>query len=266
MRVWAVGLLGIMWQGAALAQSPLQAHYDVYAAGLNVASVDAGLSIGRASYQMNLAYRTTGMAGVFFRGHQDNTVTGAWHGMQPAPSRFFGKGVWRGNERVTDIEYVQGRPVIRQLEPPNEREREPVPEPLQAGTIDTMSALTDLMHVVAATGRCELTVRTYDGRRAVEIEARTVGEETLEATQRSAFSGKALRCDFAGRLLAGFKFGDDHAQESRPMHGTAWLATVVAGGPPVPVRMSFETRWFGDATMHLTSVTPVANLKVARGE
>ena len=266
MRVWAIGLIGMMWQGVASAQTPLQAHYDVYAAGLDVAAVEAGISIGRSAYQMNLAYHTTGMVGVFYRGHQDNTVTGAWHGLEPTPTRFFGKGVWRGNERLTDIEYVQGKPVIRQLEPPNQNEREPVPDALQLGAIDTMSALTELMHVVAATGRCELTVRTYDGRRAVEIEAHTVGEETLEASQRSGFAGKALRCDFAGHLLAGFKFGDDHSKESRPLHGTAWLATVVTGGSPMPVRMSFETRWFGDATMYLTSVTPVAELKVARGE
>jgi hypothetical protein len=89
-----------------------------------------------------------------------------------------------------------------------------------------------LIHVVATTGRCEANVRTYDGRRAVEIEAHTVGEEMLETNSRSSFAGKTLRCDFSGRMLSGFKFGDDRQRDSKPMHGSAWLAPVVAGASP----------------------------------
>jgi hypothetical protein len=49
------------------------------------------------------------------------------------------------------------------------------------------------------------------------------------------------------------------------MHGSAWLAPVVAGGLRLPVRMAFETRWFGEATMYLTDIGPGADVKVARG-
>jgi hypothetical protein len=108
-------------------------------------------------------------------------------------------------------------------------------------------------------------VRTYDGRRTVEIEAHTVGDEVLEPTNRSSFSGKTLRCDFSGRMLAGFLFGDDRERDSKPMHGSAWLAPVAAGGTPLPVRMTFQTRWFGDATMYLTGIGPGADLQIAKG-
>jgi hypothetical protein len=66
-------------------------------------------------------------------------------------------------------------------------------------------------------------------------------------------------------MLAGFKFDDDRGRDSKPMHGSAWLAPVVAGGPPLPVRMVFETRWFGDATMYMTAVGPGADIKIVRG-
>jgi hypothetical protein len=49
------------------------------------------------------------------------------------------------------------------------------------------------------------------------------------------------------------------------MHGSAWLAPVVAGGPSLPVRMAFETRWFGDAIMYLTSIGPASDLQIAGG-
>jgi Protein of unknown function (DUF3108) len=184
--------------------------------------------------------------------------------MQAEPSRFVGEGWWRGIDRRVDIEYKDGKPIIRRLIPANDSEREPVPDALQANTIDTLSALAEMIRVVDATGRCETAARTYDGRRAWEIEARTVGEESLEPADRSSFAGKALRCDFSGRMLAGFWLGDDRERDRQPLHGTAWLAPVASGGPRLPVRMSFETRWFGDATMYLTGVGPGSDIKVVR--
>ncbi|HEY0183063.1 MAG TPA: DUF3108 domain-containing protein [Rhodopila sp.] len=263
----AAALIGLLLPGVALAQTPLALHatYSTYAAGMHVAEVDSGFSFGPWNYQMNLGYRTTGMVGFFFRGHQFDYVSGSWHGTQAVPSQFIGQGEWHGEERVAAIDYPQGKPAIRQLVPPNADEREQVPDSLQANSIDTLSALAELMHVVKDTGRCETTVRTYDGRRVVEIEAHTVGNEQLDVTPRSSFAGKALRCDFSGRMLAGFKFGDDREHDSKPMHGSAWLAPVVAGGPPLPVRMAFETKWFGDATMYLTAVDRSQDVKIARG-
>ena len=250
---------------AAFAQAPVSVHasYDTYAAGMHVAEVETGLSFGPWTYQMNLGYHTTGIAGLFSRGHQFDVVDGAWRGLQAKPSRFVGEGSWRGVDRQAEIEYQNGKPIIRHLEPPNDAEREPVPDTLQANTVDTLSALAELIRVVDMTGRCETAVRTYDGRRAVEIEAHTAGEEVLEPTGRSSFAGKTLRCDFSGRMLAGFLFGDDRGRDGRPMHGSAWLAPVVPGGPKLPVRLAFQTRWFGDATMYLTGIGPA--VKVSRG-
>ncbi len=91
-----------------------------------------------------------------------------------------------------------------------------------------------------------------------------MGEELLEPTDRSSFGGKALHCDFSGRMVAGFWLGDDRERDRQPLHGSARLAPVVSGGPRLPVRMSFETRWFGDATMYLTSIGPGSDSKVAR--
>jgi hypothetical protein len=237
-------------------EGDVHASYDTFAVGLHVADVQAGFGLGPWSYQVQLVYRTTGVVGVFYRGHQINTVRGAWQGNQPEPVEFFGDGFWRGMHRVTVIDYANGQPQVRDLQPPNEAERQPVPPDLQANTMDTLSALAELMRHVADDGKCETTVHTYDGRRVTEVTARTVGMETLPPTSRSVFSGPALRCDFEGRMLAGFLLGDSDEAHRRPLHGTAWLAQAMPGAPPVPVRMVFETDWFGDATMYLTHVAP----------
>ena len=253
---------------AAFAQAPVSLHasYDTYAAGVRAAVVEAGFSFGPSTYRMNLGYHTTGMVGFFFRGHQFDMVNGTWRGTQPVPTHFLGEGLWRGQERLAEIDYVQGAPRIRQLVPANVNEREPVPETLQANTVDTLSALAGLIRTVGETGRCETTARTFDGRRAVEIEAHTVDKVILEPTGRSTFSGPALHCAFSGRMLAGFKFDDDRGRDGKPMRGSAWLASVAPNAPPLPVRLTFETRWFGDATMYLTGIGPGADIKIAKEE
>jgi hypothetical protein len=270
MLRYGATLLSFLLPCASFAQAPAQpavsfhASYETYAAGMHVAQVETGLSFGARTYQASLGYHTTGMVGFFFRGHQFDLASGSWDGIRAKPSRFVGEGSWRGIDRQVEIEYHDGKPIIRQLMPPNDAEREPVPDTLQANTIDTVSALVELIRVVNSTGRCETAARTFDGRRAVEIEAHTAGEEMLEPTSRSSFAGKALRCDFAGRMQAGFLFGDDRERDSRPMHGSAWLAPL-AGGPRLPVRMAFETKWFGESTMYLTGIDPGFDVKVAGG-
>jgi hypothetical protein len=260
-------LFSLLLSWPAFAQTPasLHASYEAYAGGLHVADLETGLSTGPDRYQMSLGFRMTGMVGWFLRGHQTDTVSGTWHGTAAAPARYIGQGNWRGADRLAIVDYESQPPRVVQLVPPDNEEREPVPKSLQTNTIDTLSAIMQLIHVAADTGRCETAVSTYDGRRVINIEARTAGPETLEPTGRSAFAGKALRCDFTGRLVAGFRLGEDRVRAGRPIHGSAWLAPAVPGGPPLPVRLSFETRWFGTATMYLTDAGPGADVKLAGG-
>jgi len=247
------------------AQSPpaLYAAYDTYAAGFDVARVEAAFDIDRASYEIRLAYHTTGLVGFFYRGHQLNTVQGRWNADQPAPHEFYGSGAWGGEDRLTIIDYQNGQPLIRRLTPPQEAEREPVPSVLQQNSVDTLSALAMLIRRVAETGRCEAVVHTFDGRRASEISAHTGGMDLLPSTGRSSFAGTALRCDFVGQMLAGFRLDDSDPADRKPLQGAAWFSPMIAGAPPVPVRMRFQTRWFGEATMYLTEATTRPSTQIA---
>jgi hypothetical protein len=161
------------------------------------------------------------------------------------------------------IDYPHGQPLIRRLIPPQEAERDPVPAALQLNTVDMLSALALLVRTVADTGRCDASVRTFDGNRAGEITAHTGGEEILPPTSRSAFSGMALRCDFTSRTLAGFLREDGNAYDRRPLRGSVWLAGLTHGEPPLPVRIQIETRWFGEATTYLTQIEQIPPTEIA---
>jgi hypothetical protein len=258
MRCVALTLLGLLslgTQSASAQVARVQLAYDTYAAGIEVMRMNAAIGLGPWNYRIDLDYHTTGLVGLLYRGHQTNTVRGVWQNDRAEPIEFFGEGVWRGQQRRTLIGYDHGLLQIKDLRPPQQAERQPVPPELQQNTMDTLSALAQLMRRVERRGSCETQVRTYDGRRVLDVVAHTAGPETLQPTSRSIFSGPALRCDFEGRELAGFLFGEDDPRHRTPLHGSAWLAPMVAGAPPLPVRIAFESRWFGLATMYLTGAT-----------
>jgi hypothetical protein len=238
--------------------------YKIYAHGLRVAGLETGFDLNSAGYRFDMSFRTTGLVGWLFKGGQNNIVQGVWEHDRPEPRRFSSDGIWRGQTRRTLIDYVAGRPLLRQLEPPNEEEREMVPPELLSGTVDSLSAIVELVREVAETGKCESQARTFDGRRLMALSAHTAGMVELEQTDRSSFSGPALRCDFEGRMEGGFLHGDNAGDRGQLRHGSAWFAEAVPGAPRLPVRMQFETVWFGYATMYMTAAGPGATRTAAR--
>ena len=245
-------------QAVPAAEPGAHMDYQVYMHGLRIARISAGLELRADTYRIEVAYRTVGLIGWLFRGQQLDIAEGRFGGALPEPSRFHGVGLWRGVPRHVLIEYAEHQPVVRDLDPPNEGEREPVPAALQANTMDPLSAMVFLIRHVVDTGRCDGMVNTFDGRRAVRLTAHTVGETELMPNSRSSFRGRALRCDFEGRLLAGYRLDSPAEDRGKLRHGTAWLAAVVPNAPLLPVRIDLEATSFGDASVYLIAAGPGA--------
>src|SRR5262249_23115271 len=157
-----------------------------------VMQMHAFFGLGPWNYRIDVDYHTTGLVGLLYRGHQVNAVRGLWHDDLAAPLEFSGDGVWRGQERRTLIGHHRRLAQLRERQPPQDSEREAVPSELQLHTMDTLSALAQLMRRVEQAHACETEVRTYDGRRVLEIVARTGGQERLDPAKGSSFGGPAL--------------------------------------------------------------------------
>lgn len=233
----------------------VQVRYAGTALGLPVMRAEANLALVPGGYRADLSFHTTGLLSLFASSLIHSTVEGEWAGGLPQPSRFRSWGTLRGDSRQTQIDYASGRPEIRELEPPNETERDDVPEAARQGTMDMLSAATALVAQVEKTGRCDGDVAVFDGRRLTEISATTVGTVHPKPDSTGPWKGDALLCHFIGTQLAGFRH-DDPDWARQPHLGTAWIARPIPGAPPIPVRLKFETRWVGSITLVLQDVTP----------
>ena len=255
----SVPLAGLLLLGSAglpRAEPTVNATYATYAHLIDVLDLEASLDLRSSSYGIRVVTHTAGPVRLFLRSDIETSVSGTFTNGAPRPSLYNSTGRVGGEPRVTVIDYGTGAPIVRTLVPPNSAdEREEVPASDTARTVDTLSAMALLMRQVTDTGRCDGSLTTFDGRRLAVLTARTEGEDVLEPTGRSSFAGPALRCTFEGRQIAGFKLDGDLARERRPQRGTAWFARPVPGGPALPVRITFESRILGEATMYLSSVS-----------
>lgn len=248
----ALSLLAVPLSASPGAAQRVQAEYVVRALGMTVMEVTITYDTNDQGYAMEFSSRLRNLATVVGDGRQTTRVTGTWTSGGVQPIRYDANGVWRGDPRRTTVDWNGVQPAIRALVPPNEGEREEVTPAQQRGTIDSLSAVALLIRQVGREGRCEASGRIYDGRRLTEMTARTERWEVLPAA-RGEWSGRALRCAFEGRLVAGFHKDNNGAEARRPTPGTAWLGEAVPGVPPLPVRIEVTTRWVGSMTAHLVS-------------
>ncbi len=252
-----IAALGTVVLASAAQAQPVRATYEVYAAGLTVVQMEAVIDVTGDGYRIATTLRTRGLAAAVVSGEQASGVTGAWNGAVPMPQTFRSEGVWRGRARRTVLEWQAGQPLLRDLVPANEEEREAVPADLQRGTIDALSAVALLARTVQRSGACEATAAVFDGRRRSDYASRTEGWSAIQPW-RGAWHGQALRCGFEARQVAGFRRDQERADAAAPQAGTAWIAAPFQGAPPIPVRIEVPSRWLGTATVVLLRAEPSA--------
>ena len=234
----------------------MRASYEVHAAGMVVMEIEARFDLSEAGYRMETRVRTRGLAAVFVPGDQTTRAEGGWAGSAAAPADYVSEGTWRGRARRTALGWEGGVPRVRALLPPNEDEREPVPEAMKQGTTDALSALAGMMRHVARDGGCTLAAPVFDGRQRSDFSAGN-GRREMILPWRNAWQGEALRCDVEGVQRAGFRRDGEGRENARPQRGTAWIAAPYPGAPHVPVRVDMPSRWFGTATAVLLRAEPV---------
>lgn len=237
--------VALLAAAAPAAAAPWRAEYALTVAGITVMDAQVLFDLDAPGYRVETRVRSRGVANVVARGEQVTRAEGAWRGDAAQPRRYATEGQWRGEARRTVLEYRNGQPVVRALEPAEDVPRTPIPPESLPGTVDSLSALALLARRVDRTASCDVSVRMFDARRLTEFSARTVGQEAA-----------GLRCEVEGRQLAGIPTDRDPQEARRPQPIQAWFARPVANGPAVPLRVELSSRWWGRIEAHLIRLEP----------
>ena len=235
-----LALLPLLWPlVAAASDPPLLLTYQGTLAGAPVIHAEARLDRDATRYTLRTSVQTVGALSVLVRGHSDVISQGVWRGNGAVPSHTDSEGFWNGRPRRLVIDYAGGVPDIRVMEPDDPERRRALSRDDIAGTTDTLGLMVGLIRQVAATGRCDIDTRLFDGH-GVTAFSMTTSARTAQPA--------ALRCDFSTRKVAGLRPNDD---PRRVDHGYALFAAPSPGLPVLPVRIVFHTRWTGDAVLAL---------------
>ncbi|MCG8545143.1 MAG: DUF3108 domain-containing protein [Alphaproteobacteria bacterium] len=241
--------------------------YEAYLGPFYVVSAEAELHLNDARYRVVTRARSEGIASWFFTWKSEAHSEGERTGQGLQPTRHEVDGIWRGEARRVRLAYPKAGLVRASVVPPsNGEERDPVPAGLTVDTVDPLSATLTVLLRLAEGGRCEGEFRVFDGRRRYDMAVLPGESGTLEPIHSSIFAGRAQRCDVTLRRIAGFwkKKNDFRRPVREPV---LWVASPMAGVPPVPVRFTADTG-FGDLRIHLTRVERngrVISLKTVHG-
>ena len=248
----AVLLALAAWSGAAAAD-PAPLAYQVYFGGLKAMALQAELDLSGAAYRAKLTAHTEGMIGWLFSYTADAQSEGGVVDGRLRPARHVVESVARGNQRDTTLTFRPDGTIDTVVEPPADAdEREPVSAEQQRGTTDPISAVLTAARTLAATGSCTQRLAVFDGRRRYDLEFSDGGREVLQPSEYAAFSGEATLCLFRYIRIAGYqKPGSSRWSNPRDVERIykVWLAPIVPGLPPLPVRVEAEGT-FGTLLVH----------------
>ncbi|AWJ85056.1 hypothetical protein TSH58p_16925 [Azospirillum sp. TSH58] len=249
---------------AGLLPLPAQAQrwhldYRVHVGGVAVLDARAELTLteGRYSVQVNAA--TDGFLGRLFPWETQSLSVGTVRPDGVAPIRHTQSGVLRGSPRTVTLDYAADGSVRTQVSPPPEEEdRDPVPQDLTRQTRDPLSGVLEMLLAGLHGEGCQRTVPIYDGRRRYDMIFTDRGMTMVGTSRHSVFSGAARQCRVSHKPIAGYERTPRQAfwqrgggREERPPVDL-WIAPVEGAGPPLPVRLETDSG-FGGVVVHLTA-------------
>ncbi|GAA4252097.1 hypothetical protein GCM10022293_25620 [Azospirillum formosense] len=263
-RPSAVVVAGLCAAFAGLFPLPAQAQrwqldYRVHVGGVAVLDARAELTLTEDRYSVQVDAATDGFLGRLFPWETRSLSVGTVRPDGVAPIRHTQSGVLRGSPRTVTLEYgPDGRVRTQVSPPPEEEDRDPVPEELTRQSRDPLSGVVDVLLAGLHGAGCQRTVPIYDGRRRYDMIFTDRGMTMVGESRHSVFSGAARQCRVSHKPIAGYErtprqpfWQRGGGREERPPVDL-WIAPLEGVGPPLPVRLETDSG-FGGVVVHLTA-------------
>jgi hypothetical protein len=246
--------------------------YDIYAGGMHLLDVLMQFNQSNAAYSASMTANPTGFFSKIVPWQGRYSTDGAITKGQLIPKIHEKTSRW-GKDRdetimrfnaqgqlasMTDREWIHGKtiPAPKNITPD---------AALSGDAHDLVTTVVRMLYHAQQTGlstkeACNSTHTVFDGKRRFTMAFTPLGQETLQKSRYTPFSGKAQRCQIEIKPLAGFKGkkrGFYKIQEDSRKLGelpSIWLMPAWDNGPPVPVRMRIKSE-YGAIIVHAAKVT-----------
>lgn len=249
-RFFGLVMAAALWQGpVAAAPDAVELRYDVVTAGLTSLTLRFELRNEPDRYRVAADIETRGVLGFFVPWTMNVVAQGASGGLRP--NEFESSSVLYGTNRTTSMRFGRDGSIDATAVPPaRDDDRDPVPPELTKGAVDVLTALLRVARQIEQSGRCDVVVPVFDGRRRYDFVFTDAGSEPSALVDLTM----ARRCTASVRKIAGF------LKKPTPWDDSdgARAAAIVVGRlgadlPLLPVRLDMETP-FGIARAELAGM------------
>lgn len=179
---------------SALAQTTLDARFDVSFRGLTGGQIAIRANESGGAYVVTAQGRPTGVAGALVNYQYDGTARGTVSGGRYATTSYEERELDDGEQTNATMTFRGGRPTGVTFVPPRARKPYDLEPTEQSGVIDTLSALYLVMRPTDVGGACDQRYDLFDGRHISRL--------TLNAAQAGADG--TVMCSGEYRRLKGY--------------------------------------------------------------
>jgi hypothetical protein len=188
MRQWL--LVGILVYALAAGQAvagsnePIELRYRFSWAGVPLAELDLRHATNSTVYQTEVAIRTIGLADQLLGYRSSSHATGRYEerdGFSASRFRSASSSYRKSRRILVRFDRETGDVIELELTKRGEPDRSKVPEALQKGVMDPFTAVLQMRHRLATSGKLEgYTAAVFDGRRRFEAQAKVTGRHRAE--------------------------------------------------------------------------------------
>jgi hypothetical protein len=226
--------------------------YEVRYGPLQIMAMRTTTHVDDATYRTSTEVRTVGIAALLFPWQASSSTNGVRAADSMHPQHFRSTGEYRGERRVSEVDYDGSGTVSTRLDPPPEADdRDPVDPALQRETIDPLTA-----GVAAVMSGCRGTFPVFDGRRRYDLVLSDLGDADTPRSRHTVYTGRARHCRVSIQALGGFRRSAPYLDE-RPSQIDAWVASPQPGMVAVPVYLELSAPR-GTLAIHLAATEPLA--------
>ena len=228
----------------ALADRRISVKWTVTWGGLPIYKVRLRTNIAKGRYTADFDARSTGVIEALAKNrtswHTEGRVDGSAMAPEKMRQRYLMK---RGGYRTVSMAWAPSGAVSTRIDPPEPKgKRKTVPEEMQRGVIDPLTAILNGLVAPRGGPPCKYEANLFEGRRRIDIHLSFHRYGKALRLKGHKLPRKATVCLLHAKRVAGFRAR--HLKDVPKLHPLKlWIVRLKKPGIWLPVEMALKTRY-----------------------